>query len=149
MAAATVEVKGVRPTVVALKKWEPEARRELRRALRAAGMEVVSEARARVAPFSRKTPPTIRTGTRIRSFEVEVAVRAGRPGVEIATLLEKGNKGGKSEEFFKHPVWGHRDRPWAKQAMHPYLGPAFRAKQATFLQRIVEALDAATVKLDL
>ena len=129
----TVTVRGVggtdardfRAVAKALRMAAPQAARELKKDLRAAGMIVANRAKEIAAEHSQKIPPTIK----VRVASTTVAVVAGGKDAPQAGLFELGNTGGSKSAAasrrgeFRHPVFGNRE-VWVKQEMHPFLTPA-------------------------
>lgn len=141
--------EGFTPVIRAIRKWDPEVRRELRRELRAGGTMIVTGARTLAAAHSKQTPPTVKLRTGIQSRQAEIRIDAGSADVPIAGLLELGNKrGGSKARRFRHPVHGHRDR-WVNQDMHPYLAPIVKLRLAAVTKRIGAAVDRANTKVGL
>lgn len=133
-----VDTRDFATFVKALRKASPELRRELIVRLRGVGQVVADEAKARVEPYSKSIPPSIR----VRVSAATVSVVAGGTGVPMAGLLELGSAKSRGDaETFSHPVFGNRN-VWVKQSMHPYLGPAVRSKIDVVEQAAVDALDA-------
>jgi hypothetical protein len=115
-------------------KIEPELRKALRPALKAAAEPIATDARGR-ASWSTRIPRAMSVGVRFsRNPGVYIRVRRavaphGRP--------YEGIRGNAS---FRHPVFGHRDR-WVSQATKSYLAPAGEAGMDGVLTAAAETVD--------
>jgi hypothetical protein len=135
--------EGFRPTIRAIKKWDPTVRKELRKELRAGGEMIASGARLLASAHSKTTPGTIKVRSRIQSRKAEVEIKAGAADVPIAGLLELGNKGKKANvRKFRHPLPGDKSQ-WVDQDMHPYLAPAVNLRISAVTKRVGAAVDNA------
>ena len=140
--------EGFSPVIKAIKKWEPEVRKQLRKELRASGETIAAGSRLLAGAHSKTIPPTIKTRTRIQSRKVEVEIRAGSADVPIAGLFEFGNKGGSKSQAstgrgsFRHPVFGDRGK-WVNQDMHPYIAPIVKLRIPTVTRRVSDAVNQA------
>lgn len=140
--------EGFKPHLRALKRWQPEVRKELRTELKASAELIAGGARRRADQHSKKTAGTIKVRTEIRSKGVGVQIRAGSSAVPEAGLLELGNRGGRKKGSFRHPVFGDRGT-WVEQKMYPYLAPEAKHRLSEVTKRIKAAVARAseTVKL--
>jgi hypothetical protein len=140
--------EGFSPVIRAIKKWEPEVRKQLRKELRGSGEMIAGGARLLAGAHSKTIPATIKTRTRIQSRKVEVEIRAGSADVPIAGLYELGNKGGSKSQAsagrgqFRHPVFGDRGK-WVNQDRYPYLAPIVKLRTAAVTQRVSAAVNQA------
>ncbi len=146
---------GAKACIRAIRKWEPETRRQLRKEMRKVGDEIAAAAKALAAQYSTTIPGTIKVGTRIGSQDVTIIIKAGSASVPIAGLFEHGNKGRAGRKVkFRHPVFGRGSHgtaveTWVNQQMHPYLAPAIYLKLPAVTGRIESAVEKATKELDL
>jgi hypothetical protein len=108
-------------------------RSQYRKSLKRIGAIVADDARERIAEVSPETAASIKVGTRGASTVV-VSAGDGRP---IATLLEGDGHEGK----FRHPLFGDKGH-WYDQARHPYLWPAWEAKQKEVQAELKKAIQA-------
>jgi hypothetical protein len=113
-----------------------DLKREIRPELRAAGRLVADEAETRAATFSTKIP---------RAVKVRVSFAKRQPGVSV--IVDKNTApNARPEEhagragFFRHMVYGHRDR-WVSQEAHPFLAPAAEAKADEAARQVEHAVD--------
>jgi hypothetical protein len=140
--------EGFAPVIKAIKKWEPEVRKQLRKELRASGEMIAAGSRLLAGAHSKTIPATIKTRTRIQSRQVIVEIRAGSAEVPIAGLSELGNKGGSKSQAsagrgtFRHPVWGDRGK-WVNQDMHPFLAPVIKLRTPAVTMRVSAAVNQA------
>lgn len=125
-----------------LKKAAPQINKHLHTRLRSLGGIVADEARSNVAPYSTTVPDSIK----VRVSGATVSVLAGGAGIPMAGLLELGNLKARSDQTFRHPVFGNMDS-WVDQPMHPFLGPAVRSKIGAVEQAAGDAIDAAFTEL--
>lgn len=132
-----IDTRDFRAFAKALRVASPEIAKELRVRLRGVGEIVAEEARTRASEHSTTIAATIS----VRTAGATVSVIAGGPDSLIAALFELGNKGSRSTDVFRHPVFGHG--AWVSQAMHPYLQPALASKFNEVEIAAVEALDKA------
>ncbi len=158
--------EGFAPTIRAIKKWQPEVRKELRHELKGAGEMIAGGARLLADAHSKTAGATIKVRSGVQSKKVEVKVQAGSPDVPIAGLLEEGNRKKRADPNargprksvgapkFSHPVFanvggGQWKGAWAEQAMHPYLAPIVKLRQAAVAKRVRAAVQRSidTVKL--
>ena len=106
-------------------------------AFMAAGNIVAQQAIENIDPYS----TTVADSIKVRmSGQTGVRVVAGP--MQIAGLLELGNKGSKGGGTFRHPVFGNR-AAWVPQPMHPYLAPALTSKEDAVAILIEDALNVA------
>ena len=113
----------------------------LRKSLRGAGEIVAAEARKEASQHSTSIPPTIKVRTRAAT----IAVQAGAPDVPLAVLYEKGNAGGGGSNAgeFRHPVFGHKDKPWVTQKRYPFMRPAEARTMPAVEEIVLKELDGA------
>lgn len=120
--ASGIDLKEFRQFTRDLKAFKPD--KQVKKALTVAGDLIVDDARLLVGPYSKSVPPAIKKKLR----KTTITVEAGGPDVPMAGLLERGNRGGRSREKFRHPVHGHMDT-WVEQPMHPYLDRAVKKNE--------------------
>ena len=158
--------EGFAPVIKAIKKWEPEVRKQLRKELQASGNMIAAGSRLLAGAHSTTIPATIKVRTRIQSRKVEVEIRAGSAEVPIAGLYELGNKGSGKSETFRHPVFAREGSragkhkgpfgitrsdkaPWVNQKRHPFLSPIIKLRTAAVTKRVGAAVEAANEAVDL
>jgi hypothetical protein len=140
--------EGFSPVIRAIRKWEPEVRKQLRKELRASGQMIVAGSRLLAGAHSTTIPATIKVRTRIQSRKAEIEIRAGSAEVPIAGLFELGNKGGSKSQAatgrgqFRHPLFGDREQ-WVNQDMHPFLAPVVKLRIPAVTLRVGAAIDQA------
>ncbi len=147
--------EGFRPTIKAIKKWDPQVRKQLRSDLKGVGNSIASGARTVASAHSKTIPGTIKVRTRIQSRKAEVEIIAGSAEVPIAGLFELGNKGGGSAakgRKFRHPIFGDWDVQFTgkdprEQDMHPYLAPVVKLRQNYATRVIGEAVEKANTEV--
>jgi hypothetical protein len=114
-----------------LRRASPEAWKECRKQLRAAGFLVANDAKGRLG-YSTRIPASIKVRT---TASGNVKVRAGGDLAPNAAPIENKGKG-----FVRHPVFGDRER-WTEKNSHPaYLGPALDAHREEILTMIEDAV---------
>lgn len=124
---------------LALRRAEPLIARELTARLRVLGNIVADEARSISSEYSVQIPDSIK----VRVKKAVVTVEAGP--CAIAGLFEVGNKGNRSANTFRHPVFGNTS-VWVDQPMHPFLHPALANKFAEVEVAMQSALDVAVAE---
>jgi hypothetical protein len=140
--------EGFAPKIRAIKRWQPEVRKELIKELRAAGEMIAGGARLLADAHSTKISATIKVRTRTATKKAEVEIKAGNQEVPEAGLLELGNKGSRNKEKFRHPVFGDKSH-WVEQPMHPYLAPAVKRRKGDVAKRIKAAVVNASTNVRL
>lgn len=118
-----------------LGKIEPELRKKLRPALKAAAAPIVADAKVR-ASYSARIPRAISLSIRFAKRDPGVSMRVRRAVAPHGRTLE----GIQGNATFRHPVHGHRDR-WVNQQTRPYLAPAAEAGMDGALAATVAAVD--------
>jgi hypothetical protein len=78
---------------------------------------MVAQDAKRKASFSKKIPDSIEV--KVLGNGTAVVAAGGDKAPNGAPLENKGRPG-----EFRHPVFGHKDRRWARQKAHPFLYPA-------------------------
>lgn len=120
-----------------LHKMGPAQRRRLRVEFTRIGQSTLSDAKSRAGAWSSRIPSAI-TATPITDMgrgQVGVVFRVSR-SVPHARPYEGISQQG-SVSYFRHPVYGHTERKWARQNTRPYLWPAVRGR-ANDARRAVE-----------
>lgn len=105
-------------------------------ALKAAVEPVAVQAREN-ASFSKRIPQTIRVTSTGGKAKVRVRVSAGGARAPEAAAFENGGRPG----TFRHPVFGHRNRKWAKQDAHPFLMRALASQASSVADDVEAAID--------
>jgi hypothetical protein len=136
------DTRQLKEFIKSLRDTYPVAATGLKEKLRAGGEIVASEARKIAGEHSTSIPPTIRTSV----YGAVVSVKGGNKSTPLAALYELGNKGKRSADSFRHPVFG-RENDWVDQARYPFLvpaleksGPAMEAELEKVADDIVDIL---------
>ncbi|HEX4816702.1 MAG TPA: HK97 gp10 family phage protein [Nonomuraea sp.] len=114
---------------------EPEVRKKLRPALKAAAEPIVANAKVR-ASYSARIPRAITLSVRFSKRDPGVSMRVRRAVAPHGRALE----GIRGNTTFRHPVHGHRDR-WVVQPTRSYLAPAAEAGMDGALAATVAVVD--------
>lgn len=109
---------------------------KLRPGLRAVGQIVRDQARFN-ASFSKKIPRATRVSVGFTRRNPGVAVQVNKNRAPDARPFEHGGGPG----IFRHPVFGHRDRPWQDQKARPFLAKALAEKAPEAERKIAEVFD--------
>ena len=121
-----------------LKEADPELRTWLRLELKAAGEIVAADARVR-SSFSKKIPGALKVsaaGNVVRVYAMAKKAPDAKP-------LEHGGR----EGTFRHPVFGHKELPWADQEARPFLVPALMANKHAAVEACKIAVEHALRKV--
>lgn len=133
--------------------------RRMRRNIRVAGRPVVADLR-RAALGVRVTsgrggsvPPDRSTGLRARVAAavtisttkrgVRIRVPAGRVGEHGRSLPRYLDAELNNYKRWRHPVFGHRERPWVEQRGSPYFFVTIRKHYPEFRRAVLAAMDEA------
>jgi hypothetical protein len=111
----------VRKLMAALEGLAPAARRAVGRLVRPMGQDVLREATANAAAFSRRIPGSLSLQIRLAGARPGIVIRASLAVAPHARAFE-----GLVEDVWKHPLFGDRDWWFAQQA-RPYMQPAVLA----------------------
>lgn len=118
-------------------------RRRIRQGAERVGQAALSDARSRAGAWSRRIPSAIT----MRGY---TDMARGRAGVELRVSKSvpharpyEGISQQGSSAYFRHPVYGHRDRKWAEQKTRPYLWPAVRGRARAMRAAVEQAVDDA------
>lgn len=131
-----VEVLGLPELRRALRKFAPEANRNLRLRLKAIAGVVAVGAKAR-ASWSRRIPGAITTGVLARGPYVRVKASRAPAG----PLYE-------ARKSWRHPLFGDREH-WYAQQGRPFVDPEVKARAAFIEQEAIKAIEAAKAEVDL
>lgn len=137
-AVLQINMRELRDLYGAVRKARPDIAVEIRGALRKGGEAVKVAAGRRISPFSTRIPESLK----VRTNGFNVSVIAGGDGAPHAAPFENEGSAGQ----FRHPVFGNR-RNWVSQMAHPFLLPAFEAKQDLLLREVMHAVDVVFDKL--
>jgi len=120
----------------------PKQRRRLRADFTRVGQAAASDAKSRAGAWSTRIPSAISTRPYIREALSRVGVEVRVSGrVPHARPYEGISQQG-SISYFRHPVYGHIERKWARQDTRPYLWPAVRGRQNEMRQAVEQTVDA-------
>lgn len=108
----------------------------LRPGLREVGQIVRDQARFNAA-WSRKIPAATRVSVGFTKRNPGVAVQVNKNRAPSARPFEHGGQ----EGDFRHPVFGHRDRPWQDQKARPFLAKALEEKAPEAERKIADVFD--------
>lgn len=133
-----VNMRELRDLYGAVRIANPQIAGEIRGALRKGGEAVKLDASRRAWSSSSRIPGTLK----VRTNGFNVSVIAGGSGAPHAAAFEHLGRPG----TFRHPVYGNR-RVWVSQQAHPFLGPAFEAKQETLIREVIHAVDVIFARL--
>jgi len=103
-------------------KLPAELRKELRPALKRGAQPILTQARSN-ASWSTRIPKATRISTKFQGRRGGVVIAVSAKRAPHARPYE-----GISGSPFRHPVYGHRDRPGVAQAARPFLFRAVEAK---------------------
>lgn len=109
---------------------------KLRPGLRDVGQIVRDQARVNAA-WSRRIPAATRVSVGFTKRNPGVAVQVNKNRAPHARPFEHGGMPGE----FRHPVFGHRDRPWEPQRARPFLAKALEEKAPEAERKIAEVFD--------
>jgi hypothetical protein len=112
---------------------------KLRKPLREAGEGVRNRARLN-ASWSKKIPLATRVSVGFTKRNPGVSVQVNKNRAPNARPFEHGGAPGS----FRHPVFGHRDRPWEEQKARPFLYKAAAEEAPEAERKIAEAVDKVT-----
>lgn len=113
-----------------------EARREVRRAVREAGDDLLQAVRRAAAAWSTRIPAatTIKVGFGARSAGVRIAVSERRaPHAKVHEFPNRGRS-------IRHPVFGDRD-VWVEQVAHPFFRRSVYGNRRLVVNKIEKAID--------
>lgn len=118
-------------------------RRRMRREFTRIGQSAVSDARSRAGSWSSRIPSAI-------SFRPVVDAGRGRIGGELRVSRQvphartyEGISQQGSSSYFRHPVFGHTDRPWVRQDTRPYAWPAARGRAGDMRRAMEQTFEDA------
>jgi hypothetical protein len=115
-------------------KLPPALRKELRPALKRGAEPILAQSRAN-SSWSTRIP---------RATRISAKFQSRRGGVVIAVSAKRAPHArpyeGLSGSPFRHPVYGHRDRPWVAQATRPFLFKAVEAKGGAVTEELAETV---------
>ena len=139
-ASYSVRTIGFKQLAAAMAVAVPLAiRTNLQVAFLAAGNIVAEQAMENISPYATSVADSIKVRM---SGLASVRVVSGGNGLDIAGLMELGNKGSKGSSTFRHPVFGNSN-VGISQPTHPYLAPALASKADEVEILIEDALDVA------
>lgn len=125
-----------------LARMEPATKRQLRSRFDQIGQSALSDARSRAGAWSSRIPSAIST----RPF---TDATRGRVGVELRVSKSvpharpyEGISQQGSTSYFRHPVYGNRDR-WVTQQTRPYAWPAVRGRAPDAERAVAQAYEDA------
>lgn len=118
-------------------------RRRMRVDFQRIGQAAASDARSRAGAWSTRIPSAISTRPIINEAQNRVGaeVRVSKR-VPHARPYEGISQQG-STSYFRHPVYGHVERKWARQDTRPYLWPAVRGRQGDMRRAVEQTIEAA------
>lgn len=125
-----------------LRRAADRFRRETDEALLKIGAELLEFAKAIADQHSKVVAGTIK----LRALPGMVVITVGDDATPVAALWELGNVGTHDTAkvqgvWFRHPVFGQRDKPWVNQRRFPMLRPAEQALRKEITRRMHDAYD--------
>ena len=126
-----------------LHKMGPAIRRGLRADFTRIGQASLSDARSRAGAWSSRIPAAIFirpiTDTTRGRVGVELVVSKNVPHARpYEGISQQG-----SSAYFRHPVFGHTERKWARQDTRPYAWPAVKGRAGDANRAVQDTFDAA------
>lgn len=147
----TIDAPDLRKVARQIRAANPEAAKELRRAFRRIGNEVLPDTRSNALGIlpSRLAGPAARSlKLSVDNDRVGISVRNAGPGGkgQIARVFEIGSR--RDRGWVRHPLFGMRDKSnhWYQFRIRPFIQPAIAARREWAGQQLQEAITTAMRK---